>query len=449
MARFHTALEQRISATLNAQLHQTLHVLGLGLTDLVQLIHDQCEQNPFLEGETFPESFGNHEEPGEGPAISWTSPGGHSVRPEGLDTLANQPEPLTRDDHITRQITLVLDTPRQRRTGFFLLEHMNDAGFMTLEPDHAALALGISREEVWSVLRKLQTLDPPGIFARTLYSSLRIQLREAGLSDDLTESIALALASWAPREALEDCRKRSGVSAERWHEAFARVRQMRLRPLEGFAPPDPGGTVIPDLEVFKGNGQWHVRVCRDCMPRVMLDQSLFEKVRQHDLLAGDESFVRQHWQGARTLVKAVNQRWSMIQRVGDALFASQKDFLEQGPGYLHPMTLQDLAVTLQVHVSTISRAVQHKYVQTPYGTFPLRFFFRAAMKDDAGTALRVQEKIRTLLRQENPGQTLSDQEIANLLASGEGIRISRRTVQKYRDQMRIPSASLRQYAKSA
>jgi RNA polymerase sigma-54 factor len=302
-----------------------------------------------------------------------------------------------------------------------------------------------SPEEVEQMLAIIQKLDPPGIGARDLRECLLIQLRE---SKD-TESLAFRLV----QEAFPD------LIAHRWNEL---AKRFGVEPSEVQAAgdslsrfdPKPGlkysnrsdGYIIPDLIVDKVDGKYHVSLNDSGVPRLRLSKSYQEIARDKKKLTPENrEFIASKLNSANWMIQAIEQRRQTMLKVMNFIVDRQRAFFEKGVEYLKPLTLREVAEVISMHESTVSRVTNEKYVQTPRGVLPLKFFFSSALTTASGedaSARSIRAKLQKMVQEEDPGKPLTDQQIVHLFQE-QGIQIARRTVAKYRDQLGILPARMR------
>ncbi len=302
-----------------------------------------------------------------------------------------------------------------------------------------------SPEEVEGMLGVVQKLDPPGIGARDLRECLLLQLRE---SAD-TESLAYRLVS----EAFPD------LIAHRWNEL---AKRFGVEPAQVQAAgdslsrfdPKPGlkyanrsdGYIIPDLIVEKVDGKYHVSLNDSGVPRLRLSRSYQEIARDKKKLTPENrEFIASKLNSANWMIQAIEQRRQTMLKVMNFIVDRQRAFFEKGVEYLKPLTLREVAEVISMHESTVSRVTNEKYVQTPRGVLPLKFFFSSALTTASGedaSARSIRAKLQKMVQEEDPGKPLTDQQIVHLFQE-QGIQIARRTVAKYRDQLGILPARMR------
>jgi len=460
-------LEARQSLTLTPQLRLAIRFLQLPATELAAELRRLAEGNPFLRVEeprierVVPAAVARPS-PLEDPD-GWTAPAAppaadlgrlelavRGAAPEGdrPDPFARLSRPLDLRAWLRIQIGSDEGDPGLRELARSLVDFLDADGYLRTDDAELARLLGRDVAEVAAARRVLQRCEPTGVGARDLAECLRLQLEERGLLDDVTAGLLerlelLARADW------ERLSRELGMEVERVVAAARRLRTLEPRPGRGFAGDEEAVGIVPDLRVLRVQGRWRVELVSEAQPRVGLDRALYAELCER---VRDEArrYVSGCIQEARGVVQAVEQRARTLLRAARAIFRHQLGFLERGPEGLRPLTLREVAETVGVHESTVSRAVAGKYVETPHGVLPLRFFFTAALaatpaaggEEGEVSAEAVRRHIRRLVEAEDPARPLSDDAIARLLAR-EGIRVARRTVAKYREMLGIPSSTLR------
>lgn len=448
--------------TMTPQLQQAIRLLQLPVLDLSAQIQDALEENIMLEMEDLPDvPKTSAETTAEIETIraedSWQSSsmeriqdGGWNGEGRPINDFADQSGQSLRE-HLLWQLELEDFTPREALIGEVLIDAINDDGYLTTKLEEIADFIdeeaGISIEEVEKALAKVQRLDPVGIGARSLSECIVLQLRQLALSTPGVELAAQMAIDHLPQIANQEygeIRRALRTSEEAFEVALALVKSCNPKP--GLAvSPAAAEYVIPDVFVRKVDGRWQVEVSASGIPRLSVNQQYAKLLRG----SGDHAALRTQLQEARWLVRSLEIRNETLMKVASCIVARQMEFLERGDEAMKPLVLRDVAESIGMHESTISRVTTNKYMHTPRGVFEFKYFFSSHLstvdgEDQSSTSVRA--KIRKLIGAENPAKPLSDSKIANILAD-EGITVARRTVAKYREAMKISSSSDRKVRK--
>ena len=302
-----------------------------------------------------------------------------------------------------------------------------------------------TQAELEEVLRIVQSLDPPGVGARDLPECLLLQLREAGE----TGSLAFRMVSEAWPDLVahrwNDLGRRFGVDPAAAQAAADTLA--RFDPKPGLTHSTRGdGYIIPDLIVDKVDGAYHVFLNDTGMPRLRLSRSYQDLARDRKhMTAEHREFIATKMNSANWMIQAIEQRRQTMLKVMNFIVDRQRGFFEKGVEHLRPLTLREVAEVISMHESTVSRVTNEKYVQTPRGVLPLKFFFSSALSTASGeeaSARSIRAKLQKMVGEEDTARPLTDQQIVHLFQE-QGIQIARRTVAKYRDQLGILPARMR------
>jgi RNA polymerase sigma-54 factor len=462
--------------TMTPQLQQAIRLLQLPALELQAHIRELLESNVMLEPmddgegtgafETLAETPQQIEEPREAanePTVEvldehW---GEQSVGPSeapwqgGDDDREQEFADATGQslqDHLLWQLELAKLEPRDLAIARAIVDAVSDDGYVTESLEEIASTLRpeieASLPEVQHVLGFVQSLDPPGVGARSVGECIDLQLRQL---DPLTPGLELArtiasrhLALVADRE-LALLRRELRTTEEELAAALALVRSCHPRPGSTVSSGAPE-YVVPDVFVRRTEHGWSVEMNPTTLPRVRLNQSYASLIGR----AASHASMRAQLQEARWLLKSLEIRHETLMKVARSIVERQTAFLEHGEEHMRPMILRDIAEAIDMHESTISRVTSGKYMHTPRGVFELRYFFSSQVEgaDGSGTSsTAIRAKIRKLVKEEDPDAPLSDGRIAELL-SGEGIPVARRTVAKYREAMGIAPSNERKRAGS-
>ncbi len=345
------------------------------------------------------------------------------------------------------QLLLVAKDEREKALGKVLIGNLDENGYLTDPLEEIAAAQNVTPQEMEKALHLIQTFDPTGVGARNLRECLLIQL------ENKTGETARK-ASQLVQDHFEDMEKRRypailkalECTDEQLREILAFIASLEPKPGRSFQENETK-YITPDVYVRKIEGEYVVVLNDEPVPKLRISSYYRRLLRDSKSLDGKETkkFLENKIQSALWLIKNIEQRRKTIYRVTEAIFRIQRDFLEIGIGALKPLTLKQVADMIGMHESTVSRVTTHKYVQTPRGLFELKFFFTSGLESVDGmdvSSLSVKEKIKELISQEPAQKPYSDQKIMQLL-NEQGLNIARRTIAKYREELKIPSASQR------
>jgi RNA polymerase sigma-54 factor len=382
---------------------------------------------------------------------AYTEWGGGASNDDDYNLEAFVAAETTLSSHLAEQLAVAFPDLSRRMIGQYLIDLVDDAGYLPPDLGDAHDKLGTSRPAVEAVLSTLQTFDPPGICARGLSECLAIQLRERDRYDPAMQALVENLDLLAKRD-IASLRKICGVDDEDIADMIGEIRHLDPKPGLKFGS-TKAQTVVPDVYVRPGpDGGWHVELNSDTLPKVLVNQVYYSELSKTIRKDGDKSYFTDCLQNATWLVRALDQRARTILKVATEIVRQQDGFFTQGVAHLRPLNLKAVADAIQMHESTVSRVTANKYMATNRGTFELKYFFTASIASadggDAHSAEAVRHRIKQLIDAENPSAILSDDTIVERL-HGDGIDIARRTVAKYREAMRIPSSVQRRRDKQS
>lgn len=358
---------------------------------------------------------------------------------------------LTLREHITEQLVFELDDPVDRIIASHLIDMLDDAGYLTGDPEAVAEALNCTTEQVEAVRRKLQQLEPAGLFSRSLADCLGAQLRDQNRFDPCIQALLENLELVGKRD-FAALREICNASSEDLAEMLEEIRQLDPKPGLRFQH-TPVEHLIPDVLMRpQPGGGWIIELNPDALPKVLINNQYYAVLSAKAHSKDDKHYISEQFQTANWLVRSLHQRATTIMKVATELVRQQDVFFIKGVTGLKPLVLRTIADAIDMHESTVSRVTANKYIATPRGIFEMRYFFTQAIAGTDGesshSAESVRHSIRNLIDAENPRKILSDDKIVELLRA-EGIEIARRTVAKYREAMRIPSSVQRRREKSA
>lgn len=382
---------------------------------------------------------------------AYTEWGGGASNDDDYNLEAFVAAETTLSGHLAEQLAVAFPDPANRMIGQYLIDLVDDAGYVPPDLGDADERLGTSRAAVEAVLAVLQKFDPPGVCARSLSECLAIQLRERDRYDPAMQALVENLDLLAKRD-IASLRKICGVDDEDIADMIGEIRHLDPKPGLKFGSAKTQ-SVVPDVYVRPGpDGGWHVELNSDTLPKVLVNQVYYSQLSKTIRKDGDKSYFTDCLQNATWLVRALDQRARTILKVATEIVRQQDGFFTQGVAHLRPLNLKAVADAIQMHESTVSRVTANKYMATNRGTFELKYFFTASIASadggDAHSAEAVRHRIKQLIDAESPTAILSDDTIVERLR-GDGIDIARRTVAKYREAMRIPSSVQRRRDKQS
>jgi RNA polymerase sigma-54 factor len=353
-------------------------------------------------------------------------------------------------DHLENQANMILRTPADRLIARHLIDSLDDAGYLAVELDGLAEQLGAELADIEAVLSALQGCDPVGVFARSVSECLAIQLRERDRLDPIMARLLEHLGLLADHN-MPALLKAIGCDREDLLDMLAELRQLDPRPGLAFDR-GPVEAVVPDVFVRRApDGSWQLELNAETLPRVLVNRSYYATVSKKTRDAAEKSFLSDCLATASWLTKSLDQRAQTILKVSAEIVRLQDGFLTHGVAHLKPMTLRNVAETIDMHESTVSRVTANKYMATPRGLYEMKYFFTTAIASSGGgedhSAEAVRHRIRQLIEAEAPASILSDDTIAEALRKEQGIELARRTVAKYREGMNIPSSVIRRRQK--
>jgi RNA polymerase sigma-54 factor len=492
-----TTLKQEMK--INPRLYQAMDLLYMPLLDLQQHLKQELLNNPFLEmQEADVEELEmvdkeREKEKEEDEEIDWEEillngfeAGGRREEYEEREYY----EPVsvaTRDlaDHLRDQLTLLRLSHRDLLLGEEVIGNINDEGYLSCPLEEVVVSLndflrdsgkewaGTSEElqpyaitEAEQMLRIIQSFDPPGVGARDLRECIMLQLRDCAfqhltnaaggveaLPSEIDTLLADSLAFRIVRDHFEqlinhrwsEISKDLSITPRDVQDAADEIAKLDPKPGLKYGSHDDN-YITPDLVVEKIGGEYLVFLNDTNLPRLKLSRAYREIAKDKKKFAGaNKEFISNKLNSANWMIQAIEQRRQTMLKVMNFIVDRQRDFFDRGVQYLKPLTLREVAEVIDMHESTVSRVTNEKYVQTPRGVFPLKFFFSSGLSTSSGeevSARGIKAQIQKLVSEENPARPLTDQAIVNILKN-EGIQIARRTVAKYRDQLGILSARMR------
>ncbi len=361
-----------------------------------------------------------------------------------LENRAEAPPGL--DAHLSEQLGVSETSPVVREACAFMIGNVDADGYLRVTLPEVCTAIPCTEDEAALALELLQSFDPVGVGARNLPECLLIQARAEGVATPLLEDLFTNRLADLATKAIPVLARQMNLPLEELQHAIEVLRRLDPKPGRRY---DSSRTIYvePDVQVVKIDDDYVVLFNDDGLPRLKVS-SFYRRLllSSNGALDGEgRSYLREKMRAAQWLMKSLDQRKRTIVRVAESIVRKQRDYLDWGVAHLRPLILRDVADDIGMHESTVSRVVSNKWMATPRGLLPMKFFFHSAITSSAGedvSSLAVKGKIRALVDAEDSAHPLSDARLSELLAR-EGIRIARRTVAKYREELHIPSSSIR------
>jgi RNA polymerase sigma-54 factor len=444
------ALRLRQHLTLTPQVQQALKLLQMSALEFAQEMEQALTANPFLEENPDappPPAIDKGGSPTVEEVILPQEPSGGGADREQSDWGGVSEAQITLQEHLREQLRMSRIGDRDRALAEMVIDSLDDDGYFKATFDELAALLPkeheVLPEEFGAALKLVQSLDPPGIAARTLDECLRIQL-ESLPGDTPGREVALSLTNYLSLLGNREWARlqhAAGCTEQALHTARALIRSLDPRPGQRFGA-NEARYVIPDILVRKNRDRWVALINPASLPRLRLNRTYADAIGGRN---GSNQSLARHLQEARWLLRSIEQRFATIQRVADAIVARQRGFFEYGEVAMKPLTLKLIAGELGLHESTVCRVTNNKYMATPRGLFEFKHFFSRRLATENGgaaSATAVRAVMKELIAAEDPRSPLSDAELARLLAQ-QGLRVARRTITKYRALMRMPSVDVR------
>lgn len=347
-------------------------------------------------------------------------------------------------EHLIQQAELT-DLDEEQRTAInYLIGSLDDRGYLTAKASDLALLIRLPLRVIQEAHEILKSLDPPGIGAIDLQDCLLIQLEANGREKSLAAKILKEQFPLLLRRRIPEIAKRLSSDIDDVQEALEEISNLDPSPGRKYGD-DTNQVITPDVEVEKDEGNWVVHLNNDYIPRLRISNVYKEIIARGKLTKQEKDYIQEKMRSGKFLISSIEQRQQTIERITRSILDFQIDFFEEGLPKLRPLTMTQVADAVGVHETTVSRAIAGKYIKTPHGVFPLKYFFTPGYNSAGGEALSnttIKDMISQIIENEDPGKPLSDQAVVNLLAE-KNIKIARRTVAKYREELGILPTNLR------
>ncbi len=466
--KLHTKLVQKLILT--PSLQQAIKLLPMSTLELADLLNQEMVENPLLEevptedlqpAEQTQEKAQAEEKPQTEKGDVWDDADYDYFFGDYLDegyrprtpTEVKELPPIENTlstaaslaDHLEWQLSLQTDDPLLKQIGEAIVGNLDDDGYLVASVDEIAAMGEWSVADVERALQHVQTFDPIGVAARDLQECLTLQLRHLGLGGTITEKIVTDHLKLLQNHQVPEIARRLGVTVDELKEHIEVVRNLDPKPGSRYNPTQ-SQYVIPDVYVVKVEDHYEVFLNEEGLPQLRISpvyRRLLDK--NSDNSAETRAYVKDKFRSALWLIKSVDQRQKTIHKVATSIVNFQKEFLDHGIEYLRPLVLRDVANDIGMHESTVSRVVNNKYMHTPQGVFEMKFFFHSGISSSYGesvSSVTIKQRIRKIIENEDPRKPLSDSKIVSILQK-EGLILARRTIAKYREELKIPTSNQR------
>jgi RNA polymerase sigma-54 factor len=448
--------ELRHKVTLSPQVYQGLSILAMPVAELQVLVEAELLENPVLELEEFEEAPPEEEKEREEAADeerSWDEwldqyeelDSAEPVVPrdpnvEDVDTDEFVGGVQTFDDYLLQQLGMLDIDDETMHAARAIVGSLDHDGFFCVGLGEIATIAEVGCDVAERALAVVQQLDPPGVGARSLAEALDIQMAYLGLDEPLLPRIVKEHLDDVAANHFRKIARALKVDEDEVRRLVELLRALNPRPAGAFSPGPSPGYIVPDVTVRRFDDEWVVTANSESVPPLRVNSKYRGMLREGSGADKDTvRYLKDKIRSAETFIRNVDRRKDTVSRIAQIVLEVQGDFFEDGKGPLRPLRLEDVAVEIGVHLSTVSRGVTGKYMATPYGMFELKHFFSGGYRTSSGmdvASTTVKNRLREMIEGEEPAKPVSDQRIAEML-SEEGIPVARRTVAKYREEMGI------------
>ncbi len=435
------SIQQTQKLALTPQMEQSLSVLQMGTEELNQCIEEEVLSNPMLDYAKEPEKKEVRRSQGEGIGYYSRKKTEDTDYQLYLNAIADEKSEDTElAEYLRMQLYTKKISPRRQKMGEYLIECLEESGYLKMDMDELAKGIGLSKEELEREIRFMQTLEPCGVFARDLKECLLLQVQG---EEQMQRQARLLIEKYLDEIAqnkIPQISKQTGLTTAEITKTIRYIKE-ELEPVpgRGYGCANRNEYIYPDITVKEDEKGYRIILNKEKVHTLELNREYLPMLGQvHS--SEENKYLKEQYQKAKILLRNIGKREETLAAVAEAIVDWQREFFEKGKASLKPMNLLDIAQELDVHESTVSRAVRDKYLECRWGIFELKYFFSNKTSD--GNNCNVLTCIQEIIRSENKQKPLSDAKIAEQLEK-KGIRISRRTVTKYREQMQIPNTQMR------
>jgi RNA polymerase sigma-54 factor len=469
--KLHTKLVQKLILT--PSLQQAIKLLPMSTLELADLLNQEMVENPLLEEvpteELQPAEQQQPEKQEAQPAVEkpdtwddadydyffgdYLDDGYRSRTPSEVKELPPIENTLSSAaslaDHLLWQLSLQTEDEAVKEIGKAIIGNLDDDGYLVASVEEIAAMGEWPVAEVEKALQHVQTFDPIGVAARDLQECLWLQIRHLGLEGEPSEKIVTEHLRLLQNHQVPEIARKLGMPIEELKTHIEIIRNLDPKPGSRYNP-SQSQYVIPDVYVVKVEDQYVAMLNEEGLPQLRISP-VYRRLLDKSGQAGTEeagetrAYVKDKFRSALWLIKSVDQRQKTIHKVATSIINFQREFLDQGIEYLRPLVLRDVANDIGMHESTVSRVVNNKYMHTPQGVFEMKYFFHSGISSSYGesvSSVTIKQRIRKIIENEDPRKPLSDSKIVSILQK-EGLMLARRTIAKYREELKIPTSNQR------
>jgi RNA polymerase sigma-54 factor len=433
-------LTQNQQIGLTPKMIEELKVLQMSNTDLLQYINEQLIENPLLEMEDADSGIlDSIEDIGEN---DYDEIDKNIEKREFTEYTSS---PVTLREYLISQIGELKIPLSYRRTALYLIENVDEDGYISLDIKNIVLKLNFSVKIVKGALKIIQGLEPAGVGARNLNECILIQLNRKGILTESIKDIVVNYLQLLADRKYNEISQKTGLSTEQVAEAHGMIKKLNPKPGQVFKVNNGNQYISPELTIKELDGKYTVMFMNESFSNLGVCEHYKKYVNSNNSSKEVSKFVRAKLSKAIEVINAVEQRKRTILSVAGYIIEYQMEFLKKGHMYLKPLTMKMIADMVGLHESTVSRTVNEKYIETPRGTFELKFFFSSTIDSNSCTniaANAVKRIIKEIVQNEDKKKPLSDEQIKKLLEE-DGVRVARRTIAKYREELHILPSNLR------
>jgi RNA polymerase sigma-54 factor len=351
-------------------------------------------------------------------------------------------------DHLLWQLSMQTDDEKLKEIGRAIIGNLDDDGYLVASVEEIAAMAEWPVGDVERALQHVQTFDPIGVAARDLQECLWLQLRQLGLEGTPSERIITEHLRLLQNHQVPEIARKLGMGIEDLREHIEIIRGLDPKPGSRYNPTQ-SQYVIPDVYIVKVEDQYVAALNEEGLPQLRISP-VYRRLLDKSGTASDSNdetraYVKDKFRSALWLIKSVDQRQKTIHKVATSIINFQREFLDHGIEYLRPLVLRDVANDIGMHESTVSRVVNNKYLHTPQGVFEMKYFFHSGISSSYGesvSSVTIKQRIRKIIENEDPRKPLSDSKIVSILQK-EGLMLARRTIAKYREELKIPTSNQR------